>query len=94
MTFGITGEGPRYQPNPAQLEKRLAQLDRPGHHIWIMTGAWAVTDPQSLATRGPIILDQENLVSFAGPGCYKCEQPWSRKIAAQPCHGSVTDMMP
>lgn len=87
----LTGVGYRYSPaDPSRLAAHLDRLDKPGEHIWVMTAAWAVTDPQSLATRGPVLLDAENLVGFAGPGCYKCEKEWSRKTAAQPCRGSVT----
>jgi hypothetical protein len=86
-----TGQEIRYSPaDPARLAAHLDLLDKPGEHLWVMTAAWAVTDPQSLATRGPVLLDAENLVGFAGPGCYKCEQEWSRKVAARPCTGSVT----
>jgi len=91
VTDYLTGQGTRYSPaDPGRLEAHLNRLDKPGEHLWVMTAAWAVTDPQSFATRAPILLDQENLVGFAGPGCYKCEREWSRKIAAQPCHGSTT----
>lgn len=89
----VPGEGTRYSPGDLpNLDAHLTRLDQPGRHIWIMTAAWAVTDPQSLTTgQAPVILDQENLVGFAGPGCYKCEKEWSRKLAAKPCTGSVDD---
>jgi hypothetical protein len=87
----LTGGGTRYAPaDPDRLEAHLDRLDKPGQHIWVMTAAWAVTDPQASATTGPVFLDAENLVGFAGPGCYKCEREWSRKIAAQRCNGSTT----
>lgn len=85
----LTAGGIRYSPaDPARLAAHLSRLDKPGEHLWVMTAAWAVTDPQSLA--GPTLLDAENLVGFAGPGCYKCEKEWSREVAAQRCTGSTT----
>ncbi len=90
MTENITGTGTRYSPaDPARLAAHLDRLDQPGKHLWVMTAAWAVSDPQSLATRGPVLLDAENLVGFAGPGCYKCEKDWSRKLETQPCTGQL-----
>lgn len=87
----LTGGATRYAPaDPFRLAAHLDRLDKPGEHIWVMTAAWAVSDPQALATSGPVLLDAENLVGFAGPGCYKCEREWSRKVAAQPCNGSTT----
>ena len=67
-----------------------------------MTAGWRVDDPakaEAAATTefsdkaDAFILDRENLIALAGPGCYKCEQPYSKKIADQPCAGSVSDVM-
>lgn len=89
---GVTGAGVGYHANvldegPA---KRLAEADRPGAHIWAMLAAWMVSDPQGWSTGSSgQVLDHENLVMLQGPGCLKCEQPWSRKLGAQPCRGTL-----
>jgi hypothetical protein len=70
---------------PDQLERRIVAADRPGQHLWVCTAAWRVADPES--TRR--VLDAENLLTIQGPGCFKCEQPYSRRIAAKPCYGSI-----
>jgi len=68
------------------LYRRLEASDREHEHLWVMTAAWRVSDPQTYATgRAPVLLDGESLVMVSGPGCFKCEQPWTRKRAAQPC---------
>lgn len=94
----VIGQGVHYQPTgPEALAKRLDSLDKPGKHLWVMTACWAITDPQALSTSGAQsarFLDQENMVAFSGPGCLKCEQQWSRKLAARPCLGSATEPMP
>lgn len=72
------------------LAARLRAADRPGEHLWVMAGAWRVSDPQALVTgRTEGLMDGESLISFTGPGCFKCEQPWSRKLSARRCSGSI-----
>jgi hypothetical protein len=81
----------KYQaPNPAELGRRLRAADQPGKHLWTMVAAWSVADPQSWASAShQVFMDRENLLQISGPGCFKCEQEWTRKIAARPCRGSV-----
>lgn len=75
-------------PGRTVLEARLRASDQPGRHLWVMAAAWRVSDPQAYSSgRGEIIMDAESLVCFTGPGCFKCEQPWSRKLQARPCNG-------
>jgi hypothetical protein len=86
------GTGAHYHADPRDeaRARKVAAADQPGKHMWIMLAAWIVTDPQGWATgTRPQMLDYENLATLDGPGCYKCEQPWSRKLAAQPCRGSL-----
>ncbi len=93
----LIGQGVHYQATGAEvLAKRLESLDKPGEHLWVMTACWAIADPQALSTgaRAERYLDQENMVAFSGPGCLKCEEQWSRKLAARTCRGSVTEPMP
>lgn len=72
-------------PSPAVQDKRLSHADKPGAHIWIMVAMWAVADPE----RPEMLLDAENLLELGGPGCFKCELEYSRKLAKRPCTGSV-----
>lgn len=74
-------------PSRAQLDARLRQADKPGEHLWVMTAGWTITDPAS-AYRGDVkLMDRNNLVVFAGPGCYKCGREYSSKMAKRPCLG-------
>ncbi len=87
--------GARYVP-PTQeiLGRRMAAADRPGEHLWIMTAAWRVRDPESVRDGELSLLDTENIVAFAGTGCFKCERPYSRQMAKRPCPGSVAEAQP
>lgn len=66
--------------------RRLELLDKPGAHLWVYVAAWATTEPRATEAR----LDSENLVSLTGPGCFKCEQPFSNRVARKPCRGRIT----
>lgn len=81
----------KYQP-PAQdqLEQRLRAADIRGRHLWVMTAAWLIADPASAFDPAVIkLMDRENIVGLAGPGCYKCEQPYDPRIARKPCRGKL-----
>jgi hypothetical protein len=80
-----------YQPpTPATLDRRLRAADRPGAHLWIMTAGWLIADPATVSDPDVIKwLDRENLVVMAGPGCYKCEEPWSPELEARICRGRL-----
>jgi hypothetical protein len=82
----VAGAGIGYESPPAAtLEARLATADTPGEHLWVVTAAWLSADPENPR----YILDAENLLTVQGPGCFKCEQPYTRRIAAKPCYGSM-----
>jgi hypothetical protein len=81
----------QYQPPATQtMEARLLAADRPGEHLWIMTAGWLLGDPAS-AHRDDVIkyLDRENLVVLVGPGCFKCERPYSAQLAKRRCLGRL-----
>jgi len=88
----VTGAGIRYQPaSKDRLERRLIAADKPGEHLWIMTAAWLMTDPGAHRDPStPTLMDAENLVMFAGPGCFKCERAYSAKMAKRRCLGKLT----
>lgn len=83
-----------YESLPREiLDKRMAAADKPGQHLWCMVVAWHVPDPRKVVeSDDPQLMDQENLLSFSGPGCLKCEQPFSNRMAKRPCRGSVSDV--
>jgi hypothetical protein len=69
----------------ARIAAARARLDRgPGHHMWVWLGVWYVANPREMEVN----LDRENLINLAGPGCYKCDQPYSNRLAKQPCRGA------
>lgn len=81
-----TGQGIRYgNPDNEVLTRRREQLNKPGQHLWVIVSAWAVADPRS----DEILLDGETLVMLQGPGCFKCEQPFSNRLARRPCRGGM-----
>ena len=93
-SWRITGGSQHYEPPGERVrERRLRAVDRPGEHLWVITGAWLLADPER-PFRETTILDMENMLGLSGPGCYKCEKPWSRRLARQPCTGSVDEIQP
>jgi len=58
---------------------------KPGEHLWNLVAMFRVAAP---AGGDRFNLDLENLITIEGPGCYWCEQMWSREVAAAPCRGS------
>ena len=85
--LAVQGLGVSYQlPPGSALGARMAAADKPGEHLWVVGALWAAADPER---PGPALLDAENLLEFAGPGCFKCEREYSRKLAKMPCTGSL-----
>jgi len=77
-------------PGRQQLDRRITALDKPGEHLWTMLAAWHIADPAAAADPGrPKFMDQENLLVFNGPGCFKCEKPYSAQMAKRRCLGRV-----
>jgi hypothetical protein len=87
----VGGAGVRYVPiGPEQMEQRLRHADAPGKHIWVMVAAWIIGEPASASDPDVIkLMDRENLVQFQGPGCFKCEKPYSGQMAKRPCRGRL-----
>lgn len=68
----------------------------PGHHLWITTVAFRVSAATVAAVKagtelGPQNLDHENVLTI-GMGCYKCEQPLTRRMLYRDCKGSMEPM--
>jgi hypothetical protein len=91
VTGALGSAGVRYEPiDPRTMAARMARADRPREHIWVMVAAWIIAQPGSARDPDVIkLLDRENLVQFQGPGCFKCEQPYSAALAAKPCKGRL-----
>lgn len=67
---------------------RIPPFDpRTGDHLWTVVTAYRV-EPAGFAdpTATPM-LDRENLLSVAGPGCFYCEQPYTPLLASRRCKG-------
>jgi len=69
---------------------RIPNYDpRRGDHLWIVTGVWRV-DPEDWVSDDPTVeplLDQENLISVAGPGCFYCERYYTPWLGRRRCQG-------
>jgi hypothetical protein len=71
--------------SPEEHAARIAAHDKPGKHLWVITAAWHLSDPE---TDGKTtLLDSENLLMISPPGCFKCELMYSPEMAAAPCAG-------
>jgi hypothetical protein len=89
--------GVAYQMHPSQVTEGIYRGDRlkqeaPGKHVWIISATFLTTveaiermreDPKNEM----ILMDREALALVAGPGCFICEQMYSREVAASPCPG-------
>jgi hypothetical protein len=91
----VRGLGHPYRPPSMEtLSRRLAAADKPGEHLWIVTVAFGVTDPAAVDRGRETLMDSEAIIMFAGPGCYKCERPYSAAMAKRPCRGSADEVQP
>ncbi|CAL9668661.1 hypothetical protein SUDANB145_07297 (plasmid) [Streptomyces sp. enrichment culture] len=82
---------------PVPTSKISAQLTDPGRgeHLWTIITMHRVSNDMIRhlsrgAEPGPELLDHENLITLEGPGCFKCEQPYSRYLANRKCTGTMT----
>lgn len=82
-------------PSRLILEHRRTMHDRPGEHLWVISAAWRVADPAGILISGSeVLMDGESLLMIEGPGCFKCEQPYSRRLARKRCRGGMQDPGP
>lgn len=83
----IVSTGHTIQVDPVD---RIPDYDpRTGNHLWIVTSVYQV-DPQQWRSDDPTVtpmLDHENLLSVAGPGCFYCEQVYTPLLATRRCKG-------
>lgn len=78
------GEAERIERRADEL---IAAAERTGSHVWITTVAYRCADP---AAPGPFMLDRENLLIYPRVGCYRCEQPYTPRLAHRRCTGDPT----
>lgn len=81
---------------PVPASKISAQLTDPGRgeHLWTILTMYRVSDDMIRRLNqgedpGAGLLDHENLLTLEGPGCFKCEQPYSRYVAHRKCTGTM-----
>ncbi len=66
-----------------RLDELIARAERTGDHIWCAMVAYHITDPDAPNQN----LDTENLIGWPGVGCYRCEQPYARRLRHRRCPG-------
>lgn len=85
----------RVDPNRlAQAERRLdeqmALAEARGEHVWVVAAAFSITaETARKMARGEDpapLLDAENLLSLS-PGCFRCEEPLTRRLLDRRCRG-------
>lgn len=82
--------------DPGSIPDRLTDPG-PGEHLWIFTVAFRLGDETARAmaegkNTDPVIFDHENLMNAPAPGCYKCEQPFSKRLYYRKCTGNMAPM--
>lgn len=81
-------------PVPTSKVRAGHQDPGDGEHLWTMIASYRISDDTVRKLRdgqdpGPALMDHESLISLDGPGCYKCEQPFSKRLAYRRCTGSM-----
>jgi hypothetical protein len=84
----VKSDGTSYTADTAQLSDRMearynAHL-RTGTHLWFV-GVLHEVDPSNWGATPR--LDESNIISVNGPGCYICEEPYSERAAHRRCPG-------
>lgn len=78
------------QEVPGHID-RVPEYDRrSGDHLWTVTCMYGVDPTMFIAGGGgdgPALLDMENLLITAGPGCFYCEKTYTPQLALRRCTG-------
>ena len=66
----------------------------PGQHLWICTMAYRMSDQMARALAegrdpGEMIFDHESILTPPAAGCYKCEEPFSKRLYHRKCTGTM-----
>lgn len=91
-TYQVTPD--RQERMQRRLDEMTAEAERTQAHIWIVSAAFGI----SYATAARIakgepagsLLDGESLLTVAA-GCFRCEQPLTRRLLGQPCPWEPSD---
>lgn len=83
----------RVQVPAARVHNQQIQDPGPGEHLWTSMVLYRIPVVMVNAMKagrdpGPLMLDHENVLTLE-MGCYKCEEPWSRRMAFRRCTGSL-----
>ncbi len=70
---------------PGQVDRIPAFDSRSGDHLWAIITMFRWGGPEIEKH----MLDQENLLSIAGPTCFYCEKPWSERLSKRRCTGEL-----
>lgn len=78
----------RVQRAGERFDQDLAYAEKAEEHLWIVAVAHRITEEGARAYLAgeTVILDAES-VSITGVGCYRCEQPFSPRLAGKRCRG-------
>jgi hypothetical protein len=88
MTRAWIATGDKQQIDPTTMVNRLPDFDpRTGDHLWMVLAGFRVTPDQWQDKTHMPMLDRENLLTITVPGCYYCEQPWTKLLASRRCKG-------
>lgn len=80
--IGVKSEG-FYQQCYGPVD-RMPEFDpRTGDHMWTMVACYRWGGPDVEKN----MLDLENLLLLAGPGCYYCDQIYTPALATRRCKG-------
>lgn len=65
-----------------------------GEHLWIVSAIFKVSQVTIETLNrgedpGAVNLDHENLLTIEGPGCWKCEEKYSKRMSFRRCTGSM-----
>lgn len=77
----------RAQRAMQQFDEDLARAEKADEHVWIIAVAHRITAEHARTVHAgaePAILDAESAI-VTGLGCYRCEEPYSPRLASRRC---------
>ncbi len=79
---------------PTALMEREPEDPGPGQHLWSFVVAFRMSDEvarQLAHEQSPegVLLDHENILMSPGPGCFKCEEPFNKRLYFRKCTGTM-----